>query len=90
MNHVINDQRLMYFTRHIHLYIFGTKQTAEYTEKIRICKEYLEVVGSNMIGTNMFSATTIPMAVYELEDYVFDLNYKGNHLESEVCDDISI
>ena len=43
-----------------------------------------------MIGTNMFSATTITMAVYELEDYVFDLNYKGNHLESEVCDDISI
>ena len=33
-----------------------------------IYKEYLEVGGSNMIGTNTFSSTTIAMADYEMED----------------------
>ena len=33
-----------------------------------IYKEYLEVEGSNMIGTNTFSSTTIAIADYEMED----------------------
>ena len=52
-----------------------------------IYKEYLEVGGSDLIGTNTFSSTTIAMTDYEMEDYVYELNYAGAHLAREACDD---
>jgi methionine synthase I (cobalamin-dependent) len=52
-----------------------------------IYKEYLEVSGSDLIGTNTFSYTTIAMADYEMEEYVYELNYAGAHLAREACDD---
>jgi methionine synthase I (cobalamin-dependent) len=52
-----------------------------------IYKAYLEVGGSDLIGTNTFSLPTIAMADYEMEDYVYELNYAGAHLAREACDD---
>merc|ERR1719491_1964226 len=54
-----------------------------------IYKEYLEVGGSNMIGTNTFSSTTIAMADYEMEDHVYELNYEGARLAREACDEVT-
>jgi 5-methyltetrahydrofolate--homocysteine methyltransferase len=45
-------------------------------------KEYLEVGGSDLIGTNTFSSTTIAMADYEMENYVYELNYVGARIGS--------
>ena len=54
-----------------------------------IYKEYLEVGGSDLIGTNTFSSTTIAMADYEMEDYVYELNYEGARLAREACDEVT-
>jgi len=54
-----------------------------------IYREYLEVGGSDMIGTNTFSSTTIAMADYEMEEYVYELNYESARLAREVCDEIT-
>ncbi|KAG7364831.1 methionine synthase [Nitzschia inconspicua] len=54
-----------------------------------IYREYLEVGGSNLIGTNTFSSTTIAMADYEMEAYVYELNYESARLAREVCDEIT-
>jgi len=54
-----------------------------------IYREYLEVGGSNMIGTNTFSSTTIAMADYEMEEYAYELNYEGARLAREVCDEVT-
>jgi 5-methyltetrahydrofolate--homocysteine methyltransferase len=54
-----------------------------------IYREYLEVGGSNLIGTNTFSSTTIAMADYEMEAYVYELNYEAARLAREVCDEIT-
>ena len=50
---------------------------------------YLEEGGSNLIGTNTFSSTTIAMADYEMEDYVYELNYMGAKLAREACDEVT-
>jgi 5-methyltetrahydrofolate--homocysteine methyltransferase len=50
---------------------------------------YLEEAGSNMIGTNTFSSTTIAMADYEMEAYAYELNYWGAHLAREACDAVT-
>jgi hypothetical protein len=39
-----------------------------------IYRQYLEDGGSNMIGTNTFSSTTIAMADYKMEPYAYELN----------------
>jgi 5-methyltetrahydrofolate--homocysteine methyltransferase len=54
-----------------------------------IYREYLEEGGSNMIGTNTFSSTTIAMADYEMEAYAYELNYEGARLAREVCDEVT-
>ena len=51
-----------------------------------IYESYLDVGGSHFIGTNTFSGTTIAMADYEMEDYVYELNYQGARLARELCD----
>ena len=42
-----------------------------------------------MIGTNTFSATTIAMVDYEMEDYVYELNYEGARLAREASDKVT-
>jgi 5-methyltetrahydrofolate--homocysteine methyltransferase len=54
-----------------------------------IYRQYLEEGGSNMIGTNTFSSTTIAMADYEMEPYAYELNYESARLAREVCDEVT-
>mmetsp|Transcript_4330 Transcript_4330/g.6066 ORF Transcript_4330/g.6066 Transcript_4330/m.6066 type:complete len:398 (+) Transcript_4330:182-1375(+) len=54
-----------------------------------IYKQYLEVGGSNLIGTNTFSSTTVAMADYAMEDYAYELNYEGARLAREACDEVT-
>ena len=54
-----------------------------------IYREYLEVGGSDLIGTNTFSSTTIAMGDYEMEEYVYELNYESARLAREVCDEVT-
>ena len=54
-----------------------------------IYKAYLEEGGSDLIGTNTFSSTTIAMADYEMEDYVYELNYESARLAREACDEVT-
>jgi 5-methyltetrahydrofolate--homocysteine methyltransferase len=54
-----------------------------------IYKSYLEEGGSDMIGTNTFSGTTIAMADYEMEPYVYELNYEAARLAREACDEVT-
>jgi len=50
---------------------------------------YLEEGGCDIIGTNTFSSTTIAMADYEMEDYVYELNYESARLAREACDEVT-
>jgi 5-methyltetrahydrofolate--homocysteine methyltransferase len=50
-----------------------------------IYEQYLEA-GSDMIGTNTFSSTTIAQADYKMESLVYELNYNGARLAREACD----
>nr|UKS50382.1 B12-dependent methionine synthase isoform 2 [Karenia mikimotoi] len=50
-----------------------------------IYTQYLEA-GSDMIGTNTFSSTTIAQADYKMENLVYELNYNGARLAREACD----
>ncbi|GMI02396.1 hypothetical protein TrST_g2530, partial [Triparma strigata] len=54
-----------------------------------IYSQYLEIGGSNMIGTNTFSSTTIAMADYNMEAYAYELNYYGARLAREACDEMT-
>jgi methionine synthase I (cobalamin-dependent) len=54
-----------------------------------IYRAYLEDGGSDIIGTNTFSSTTIAMADYEMEKYIYELNYMGAKLAREVCDEVT-
>merc|ERR1712151_146867 len=53
-----------------------------------IYTQYLES-GSDMIGTNTFSSTTIAQADYKMEDLVYELNYNGARLARQACDKIT-
>jgi len=50
-----------------------------------IYEQYLEA-GSDLIGTNTFSCTTIAQADYKMESLVYELNYNGARLAREACD----
>jgi 5-methyltetrahydrofolate--homocysteine methyltransferase len=54
-----------------------------------IYRQYLEEGGSNLIGTNTFSSTTIAMADYQMEAYAYELNYVGARLARQVCDEVT-
>jgi len=53
-----------------------------------IYSKYLES-GSDMIGTNTFSSTTIAMADYKMENLVYELNYNGARLARIACDEMT-
>ncbi|MFD1292261.1 homocysteine S-methyltransferase family protein [Lutibacter holmesii] len=48
--------------------------------------KYLEA-GADIIETNTFSSTTIAMADYEMEDYVYELNFESAKIAKEVADE---
>ena len=49
-------------------------------------RKYLQA-GADIIETNTFSGTTIGMADYYLEDYVYQLNYESARIAKEVCNE---
>lgn len=49
---------------------------------------YLEA-GADIIETNTFSGTTIGMADYHLEEYVYELNYESARIAREVADEFT-
>lgn len=53
-----------------------------------IYRKYL-AAGADIISTNTFSSTSISMADYALEDYVYELNYEGARIAREVADEYS-
>lgn len=51
-------------------------------------RKYLEA-GADIIETNTFSATTIAMADYHMEDLVYELNYESAKIARKVCDEFT-
>lgn len=51
-------------------------------------KKYLEA-DADIIETNTFSATTIAMADYHMEDLVYELNYESAKIARKVCDEFT-
>ena len=50
--------------------------------------KYFEA-GADIVETNTFSATTIGMADYHLEDIVYDLNYESARIAREAADEFT-
>ena len=48
--------------------------------------KYLEA-GADIIETNTFSSTTVAMADYEMEDFVYELNYQSAKIAKEVAEE---
>ena len=53
-----------------------------------IHRQYLEA-GADIIETNTFSGTTIAMADYHMEEYVYELNYQSAKIARKVCDEFT-
>lgn len=53
-----------------------------------IHKEYLKA-GADIIETNTFSATTIGMADYHMEDLAYELNYESARIARKAADDFT-
>ncbi len=51
-------------------------------------RKYLEA-GADIIETNTFSATTIAMEDYHMEDLVYELNYESAKIARKVCDEFT-
>lgn len=45
--------------------------------------------GADIVETNTFSGTTIAMADYQMEDLVYELNYKSAKIAKEVADEVT-
>ncbi len=54
-----------------------------------IHKKYLEV-GADIIETNTFSSTSIAMADYEMEDFVYELNYQSAKIAKEIATEFTV
>ncbi|WP_372792840.1 homocysteine S-methyltransferase family protein [Lutibacter sp.] len=50
--------------------------------------KYLEA-GADIIETNTFSSTTVAMADYEMEDFVYELNYESAKIAKEVANEFT-
>ncbi len=74
-----------------HLSVKGNNDMLSITqpEAIKeIHRKYFEA-GADIAETNTFSGTTIAMADYEMEDYVYQLNYESAKIAREVADEFS-
>jgi 5-methyltetrahydrofolate--homocysteine methyltransferase len=73
--------------KHFHISVKGNNDMLSITqpEAIKeIHKKYLEA-GADIIETNTFSSTTIAMADYEMEDYVYELNFQSAKIAKEIA-----
>ena len=53
-----------------------------------IHRKYFEA-GADIVETNTFSGTTIAMADYDMEDWVYELNYQSAKIAKEVADEFT-
>ena len=53
-----------------------------------IHREYLEA-GADIIETNTFSATTIAMADYHMEELAYELNFESAKIARKICDEFN-
>ena len=51
--------------------------------------KYFEA-GADIVETNTFSSTSIAMADYQMEDFVYELNYESAKLAKEVADSFTV
>ncbi|GAA4893798.1 hypothetical protein GCM10023311_18000 [Flaviramulus aquimarinus] len=51
--------------------------------------KYFEA-GADIVETNTFSGTTIAMADYQMEEFVYELNYESAKIAKEVADEFSV
>ena len=54
-----------------------------------IHRKYLEA-GADIIETNTFSGTSVAMADYHMEAYVYEINYEGARLARQAADEFSL
>ncbi|KAJ0411606.1 hypothetical protein ATCC90586_004075 [Pythium insidiosum] len=55
----------------------------------QIHRQYMEVGGAQLIGTNTFSGTTIAQADYKMEHLVYELNFESAKIAREVADELT-
>ena len=55
---------------------------------LEIHKKYLEA-GADILETNTFSATSVAMADYDMQELVHELNYESARLARKACDEFS-
>jgi len=74
-----------------HLSVKGNNDMLSITQPKAIKEihaEYFES-GADIAETNTFSSTTIAMADYEMEDYVYQLNYESAKIAKEVAEEFT-
>ena len=75
-----------------HLSVKGNNDMLSLTQPAvikEIHRKYLEA-GADIIETNTFSGTSIAMADYEMEEFVYELNYQSAIIAKEVAQEFTI
>ncbi|RMB56668.1 5-methyltetrahydrofolate--homocysteine methyltransferase [Dokdonia sinensis] len=73
--------------KNFHLSVKGNNDMLSLTQPEAIAevhRKYFEA-GADIVETNTFSSTTIAMADYEMEEYVYDLNYASAKIAKDVA-----
>lgn len=70
-----------------HLSVKGNNDMLSLTQPEAIATVHRKyfAAGADIVETNTFSSTTIAMADYEMEDYVYDLNYASAKIAKDVA-----
>ncbi|MFC4635914.1 homocysteine S-methyltransferase family protein [Dokdonia ponticola] len=70
-----------------HLSVKGNNDMLSLTQPEAIAEVHRKyfAAGADIVETNTFSSTTIAMADYEMEDYVYDLNFASAKIAKEVA-----
>ena len=70
-----------------HLSVIGNNDMLSLTQPEAIAEVHRKyfAAGADIVETNTFSSTTIAMADYEMEAYVYDLNYASAKIAKEVA-----
>ena len=75
-----------------HLSVKGNNDMLSLTQPAvikEIHRKYLEA-GADIIETNTFSGTSIAMADYEMEEFVYELNYQSAKIAKEVAQEFTV
>ena len=75
-----------------HLSVKGNNDMLSLTKPAvikEIHRKYLEA-GADIIETNTFSGTSIAMADYEMEEFVYELNYESAKIAKEVAQEFTV